>query len=221
MLKNQVLKKIVMSVSGFAMTAFVILHLLGNTTIFAGPDGINEYAKTLHRFGGIIWVLRLFLAGAFSLHVFFGISLKLENRAAKSTRYAVKEYITSTFAGRNAVWTGLLIGAFLGFHLLHFTLQVILPEYSAAVHADAGGRPDVFMMVVGGFSNLSVAGLYLCGLGALGLHLMHGIQSAFQTIGMNSERTFPLIVRGGLIAAALIFLGFASFPITIFSGLLK
>ena len=221
MLNNQVARKIVMSITGLAMIAFVILHLLGNSTIFSGPDGINAYAMVLHRFGILMWTFRIFLAAIVSLHIFFGIQLKLENGTARPAKYAVTEYIASTFAGRNMIWTGLLIGAFIAFHLLHFTLQLIYPESAAFTHLDASGRHDVFRMVVGSFRNLDVAALYLFGLAALGLHLMHSIQSSFQTLGMNSEGTFPFVVKGGAIAAVIIFLGFAAFPVTIFAGLLK
>jgi succinate dehydrogenase / fumarate reductase cytochrome b subunit len=210
-----------MAVSGFSMLAFVVLHLLGNTSMYAGPDGMNAYAQLLHRFPLLIWLFRLVLLAMFYTHVFYGIVLTLENGAAKPRGYAVEKNIQATFAGRNMIWTGLLIGLFLVYHLLHFTFQITDPGISAGRHPDALGRPDVFMMVVLGFRNLFVSLVYIVAMCALGLHLGHGIQSLLQTMGQNNDRTLPLFVRGGTFAAILISLGFASFPVVIFAGILR
>jgi succinate dehydrogenase / fumarate reductase cytochrome b subunit len=210
-----------MAVSGFSMLAFVVVHLLGNSTIYAGPDGMNAYAEALHRFPLLIWIFRLILFVMLCLHVFYGIILTLENRAAKPQTYAERKNIQATFAGRNMIWTGLLIGAFIVYHLLHFTFQVTNPEIAAGRHLDAMGRPDVFMMVVLSFRKLAICVLYVGAMIALGLHLSHSIQSAVQTVGLNGERSFPVVMKGGTIVAIIIFLGFAAFPIVILAGILR
>lgn len=174
LLQNRVGRKIVMSVTGFAMVIFVVIHLLGNASMFSGPDGINAYAKLLHSLGAFLWTVRLGMLIALCLHIFFGILLTLENRSAKPERYAVRNDISATFAGRNMIWTGLLIAMYLVCHLLHFTLAVIYPELSAYRNADAAGRPDIFRMVILNFRSISVAGLYVLAMAALGLHLSHG-----------------------------------------------
>ena len=220
-LKSTVGRKFVMSITGFSMIVFVVVHLLGNTSMFTGPDGINSYANTLHRLSPIIWVSRVILLTMFSVHVFFGIQLTLENRTAKPQPYAVKKSLQTTFAARNMIWSGLLIGVFLIYHLLQFTFQVINPEISAGRHLDSMGRPDVFMMVVLSFRKFFVSFVYVWALGALALHLLHSIQSSFQTMGLNNDRTFPVIMKSGVLAASLIFLGYISFPILIFMGLLR
>lgn len=219
MLKNSVAKKLVMSVTGLAMTLFIIVHLLGNMTFFLGPDGINSYAAALHSFGLVIWTFRLSIGLIFLLHVYFGIRLTIENRAAASRSYAVNGNTASTFAGRNMIWTGLLIGLFLAGHLVHFTLQLIDPASSAAANPDVLGRPDVFLMIARGFRSLIVDSLYVGAMAALGLHLSHSIQSSFQTLGLNSEKTFPLIMKGGIVAAVLIFIGFAALPVSVLTGI--
>lgn len=220
-LESPVAKKMVMSVTGLSMIAFVLVHLLGNTSLYYGPDGINAYAEALHRFAALVWSFRLAMVTLLLLHVFYGIRLTLENRAAKPQAYAVKESRAATFAGKSMIWTGLLIGGFILFHLLHFTFQVISPGISAIAHPDAMGRPDVFMMVVLSFRKAFVSLLYLGAMAALGLHLMHSIQSAVQTLGLNSGKTLPEIMKAGAFAAILIFLGFAAFPIAVLTGLLK
>jgi succinate dehydrogenase / fumarate reductase cytochrome b subunit len=189
--------------------------------MYHGPDGMNAYATALHRFSSLIWAYRVPMLMMFSLHVFYGIQLALENRAAKPQGYASNGNIQTTFAARNMIWTGLLIGAFLVYHLLHFTFQVTNPDISARSHLDALGRPDVFTMVVLSFRNFFISSVYICAMCALGLHLSHSIQSLFQTIGLNSEKTFAAIRKGGTLAAIIIFLGFAAFPVVILAGLLK
>lgn len=53
-------RQILMAVSGFFLLLFVIGHLLGNLTLFVGPDVINSYADKLHRLGPFLWAERLF-----------------------------------------------------------------------------------------------------------------------------------------------------------------
>ena len=219
--ESSVGRKIVMSITGMSLIAFILVHLMGNLTLYSGPDGINAYSAALHRFGGVILVFRLVMVTMLSLHIIYGIRLTLENRSAKPQAYAVRKDLASTFAGRNMIWSGLLIAAFLIYHLLHFTFQVTDPSVAAGRHMDAMGRPDVFMMVVLSFRKSFVSLGYIFFLAALGLHLSHSIQSSVQTLGLHSEKTFPLIVRGGTLAAILIFLGFISFPLVVLSGLLK
>lgn len=209
-----------MAVSGTVLLVFVVVHLLGNTTIYSGPDGINAYARALRSLGPLLWAFRLILVAMFILHVFYGIQLTLENRAAKPEAYAVRKHIESTFSSITMIWTGLLIGAFIVYHLLHFTFQVTNPGISASRHPDALGRPDVFTMVLLSFRKFFVSLIYVGALGALGLHLLHSIEGSFQTVGLNSDRTFPVIRKGGRLAALLIYFGYISIPIVILAGIL-
>jgi len=219
LINNMVGRKIVMSVTGLAMIFFVIIHLLGNTSMFRGPDSINAYADILHSFGPFIWMLRIFMFSALCLHAFFGIQLALENRTANPQKYAVRKNLSASFAGKNMIWTGLIIAAYLVYHLLHFTVQVIAPEFSASQNHDAMGRPDVFSMVVHSFRNIVVSGIYVVAMAAVGLHLSHGMQSMVQTLGLNNEKTLPVMAKIGIAAALILFLGYAAIPASIISGM--
>jgi succinate dehydrogenase / fumarate reductase cytochrome b subunit len=119
------------------------------------------------------------------------------------------------------IWTGTLIATFLVYHLLHFTVQVIMPQSSALRNPDALGRPDVFMMVVQSFRHASIAAVYVLSVAALLLHLMHGIQSSIQTWGANNDQSKPYVQRAGTAAAIVLFLGYAAIPMVIVAGLLK
>jgi succinate dehydrogenase / fumarate reductase cytochrome b subunit len=147
--------------------------------------------------------------------------LTLENDKAKPRGYAVKKNLSATFAGKNMIWTGSIIGVFLVYHLLHFTVQVTNPEISAGRNLDAAGRPDVFHMLVLSFQRAFIASIYVGAMIALALHLVHGIQSFFQTLGLNNDRTFPVIIKSGTFAAVIIFLGYIAIPIIILVGILK
>lgn len=214
-------RKIIMSVTGFSLVMFVSFHLLGNVSFYYGPGGINTYAEMLQGLGPFIWMVRLFMLIFLVFHVFFGILLTLENRRAKPEAYAVFLKLRSTFAARNMVWTGTITGSFLVYHLLHFTFYVTNPEISANRHIDIMGRPDVFIMVVLGFRDLAVACVYILALASLSLHLTHGIQSMFQTVGLNNERTERFMSRAGIAAAVVLFLGFVSIPISVLAGIMK
>ena len=141
--RSMVGRKMVMAVSGLLMVLFVIGHLAGNSTIYWGAGGINAYAEKLHALFPLVWGYRVVMVVLLGLHVFLGIQLSLENSAAKPQGYAVDKNLSVTFGGMSMIWTGLIIGGFLLYHLLHFTFQVTDPELSALRHPDASGRPDV------------------------------------------------------------------------------
>jgi succinate dehydrogenase / fumarate reductase cytochrome b subunit len=176
---------------------------------------------SLQSLGPLVWVFRLTLLTVFVLHVLFGVVLTLESRAARPQRYAVTRHFRSTIAGRTMIWTGLFFGAFLVFHLLHFTFHIITPELSARAHFDLMGRPDVFSMVVRSFQRYLFPAVYVIGVAALVLHLSHGIQSLFQTTGLNNDRTLPVISKAGRIAAVILLLGYVSIPLAIFTGVFR
>ena len=212
-------KKIFMSVSGLAMVLFAVIHVIGNSTIFFG--GLNAYAEKLHSLPALVWMTRLIMVTMFSVHIFFGIQLTLANFKSKPEGYAVKKSLSTTFAGKNMIWTGLVIGTFLVYHLLHFTIQVINPGVAANIVSDTLGRPDVSGMVVYSFRKAAVSLTYVLAMTALVLHLTHGIQSSFQTLGLTSERTQPVIIKTGAILAFILFLGYVLVPILVFAGIMN
>jgi succinate dehydrogenase / fumarate reductase cytochrome b subunit len=212
-------RKIMIAITGQMMLLFVIAHVLGNSSLYF--SNLNAYAAAVKAMPLLLWLVRLVMMAALVIHVYLGIVLTLENRKAKAGPYAVTSHISTTFAGRNMIWTGAIIVAFLIYHLLHFTIQIISPEFAANSHPDALGRPDVFMMVLREFQWSGTALLYVFFMATLLLHLMHGIQSSFQTWGLNNDKSLPIITRGGQIVATILFLGYAAIPVVILAGILK
>lgn len=207
-----------MAVTGQLMVLFVIGHVAGNSTIFFGK--LNAYAAGLHALPVLVWLVRLAMLGAVCFHIFYAIQLKLENSDARPEPYQKKKNLESTFGGRNMVWTGAIIGTFLVYHLLHFTFQVIDPSTAALRNPDSAGRPDVFLMVARGLQHAGIAAGYLFAVIALWFHLSHGIQSSFQTLGLNGERSFPYIRKGGSLAAVALLLAYAAIPVALVAGFL-
>ena len=207
-----------MAATGQLLVLFIVLHVLGNSTIYFG--WLNAYAAHLHALPPLLWSFRLIMIVLFSLHLLYAVALTFENSAARPQPYLVKKNLESTFAGRNMIWTGAVIGVFLIYHLLHFTFQVTNPAIAAVRHPDSLGRPDVFLMVARSFQNIGISTVYLIAVVALWLHLSHGIQSSFQTWGLNSDRSFPVVKGGGSAAAVVLLLAYAAIPMAIITGLL-
>jgi len=165
-----------------------------------------------------VWLFRAGLLALLALHVWQGITLTLENRAAKGGGYAVTRYQRATLASRTMIWSGLAVAAFLVYHVLHLTLQVIHPEAAAAMHPDAAGRPDVHRMLLDGFAHAGTAAVYAAAMAALGLHLFHGIASSVQTFGLNGPRSFPWLELSGKALALVLAAAFVVIPAAILAG---
>jgi succinate dehydrogenase / fumarate reductase cytochrome b subunit len=196
--RSSIGSKVVMAITGLLLFGFVVAHLLGNLQLLSGPDKINAYAKWLHDLGPMLWVARIGLLAVFVLHVLTGIRLARANKAARPVAYARQATMQASFASRSMVLTGLSTLAFVVYHLLHFTF--------GAVHAaDAGlkARPstaawaghDVYAMVTASFGNPAIVAAYVVAQVVLFLHLMHGIQSLAQTLGLHHGRYTPMIQK--------------------------
>jgi len=217
LLSDSIGRKAVVAVTGLFMVLFVVVHLLGNSTIFVGPDGINAYAEKLHGLGPFVWAFRLVMLCLLLLHVIFAVLLTLENRAANPEKYAVKKMLKANFASETMIWTGLLLLAFLVYHLLQFTVR-ITPDI--VLGNDAKNRVDVFTLVFTSFRITPIALLYVAAMVTLFLHLSHGIQSIFQSIGLNNDKTMPQFSALGKVLSAIFLVGYSAIPVLILVGIL-
>jgi succinate dehydrogenase / fumarate reductase cytochrome b subunit len=206
-------KKTVVGVTGLIWVVYVLGHLAGNLQIFLGQNRINAYAEFLHNLGPVLWAVRIVLIVALVMHVVATLQLAQENRAAKSTKYAVATYQRSTLASRTMLVTGLFVLCFVVYHILHFTLQVTHPQYRN-LH-DSLGRHDVYRMMILGFRKPLISLFYVLGVFFLANHLSHGIASVLQTLGVDNRKLTESISKGGTILAWLVFAGFAVIPVVI------
>lgn len=217
-LSSSVGRKVLMAITGFFMLFFVLVHLLGNSSIWIGPSALNTYAEKLHSLGAFVWIFRGFMFLMLAVHVWFGVLLTLENSAANPSKYAVNRKLKATFSSENMIWTGVLLLCFLVYHLLQFTVRItpdILPDAVAT-------RPgDVFKMVTVSLGTTWIALAYVVGMVVLFLHLSHGIQSIFQTVGCSNDKTLPKLTAVGTLISVIFLVGYGAIPVLILAGILS
>jgi succinate dehydrogenase / fumarate reductase cytochrome b subunit len=211
--------KYVMALTGLALTLFVLVHMAGNLLVYSGPDALNSYANALKARPGLLWAFRLGLLAVFVIHVVLGVRLTRQNVAARPVRYVREATEKANWASRHMLLTGLVVLAFVIYHLLHFTFGVTDPkDFKGNIAHDPKGHADVAGMVVGGFSQPAVALGYVVAQLVLGLHLWHGASSWFQSLGLNGRGYDRFVHRVGPVIAAVVILGNCSIPLAILSG---
>lgn len=232
-------RKILMAVSGLVLIGFVIGHLVGNLQVFQGPDHLNAYAVFLRQLGPTLWIARSVILVAAVVHVWAATALTLENRAARGPeQYGVKHTIRATLASRTMRLTGYVVLAFVLYHLAHFTwgwaqadtFKEHLKQYTiqsdyrvAGLVAVKAGTPaeDVYDMVVLGFANPIVSIFYIVAVGLLSVHLLHGIDSMFQTLGLRSTRWSGGLRKFTVLFCVVYFLGNLAIPGAVLIGKLR
>jgi succinate dehydrogenase / fumarate reductase cytochrome b subunit len=206
-------KKAVMAVTGIILVAYLITHVLANLLVFQGPEQINSYSRFLHGTGGALWAARLVLLAALVLHVVAAVQLTARRRAARPVGYAGgRDAQVSTFASRSIRWGGVLILVFLIYHILHFTLGTV---HTAFVEGDP------YHNVATGFARPLVVMFYELAMGAVGLHLYHGIWSSGRSLGLSAPSPRPLRRQLALVLAVIVWAGFAVIPVAVYAGVIR
>jgi succinate dehydrogenase / fumarate reductase, cytochrome b subunit len=215
-------QKWIVALTGLILIGFATGHMIGNLQVFLPPAWMNAYAKHLEDLGPLLWVIRVVLLGTIILHFATTIHLALANRRARPERYAVQNPQAATLAARTMIYSGLVLVAFIGYHLAHFTVRATNPEFNQ-LFFDLHGEQvrDVHKMVILGFQSPLVAGFYILGVFLLALHLSHGSSSFLQTLSLNNRKLSPLITRVGQVYAWFLFAGYAAIPAAVFLHLLK
>ncbi|MBI2947381.1 MAG: succinate dehydrogenase cytochrome b subunit [Verrucomicrobia bacterium] len=216
-------KKYVMAVSGFLLFGFVIVHMVGNLQIFLGPKPLNRYAHFLQSTPELLWPARIGLLTLVGLHIWSAVRLSAENKAARPLAYAGNPApVAASYASRTMLMSGVIVAAFILYHLLHFTVQtpsvnLTGHDFKTLLDSQTNHR-DVFRMMVIGYSNAWVSGFYVLAMALLCLHLSHGVSAMFQSVGLRNERSEKWIDRAARAAAAIIFIGNSSIPIAVLLG---
>ena len=171
--------------------------------------------------GGLLWVTRIGLLGAFILHIVLAVRLQMRNKAARPERYQYPGTVQANKASLTMLYSGLLILAFVVYHLAHYTVGLVHGTETGTnlleLH-DKLGRHDVYTMVLIGFSKWWVSLSYIVAQIVLWFHLSHGISSIFQTLGLNAPKYWPIIRGAGLTLATIIALGNISIPTAVLLG---
>ena len=211
-------KKYIMAVSGLLMFLFVIGHLAGNLQFFLGPESINRYGHFLQTNLELLWPARIILLIVLVLHIWAAVKLSAENKAARPVPYANWNPTVASYASRTMLMSGLIVFAFIIYHLLHYTLVIKGINGSGQDFAgfmDPEKRHDIFKMMVVGFSIPWVSIFYIIGIALLCLHLSHGVSAMFQSLGWKNKVYGPCLDSGARLIAWLIFIGYVSIPISV------
>jgi len=216
-------KKYIMALTGCALFGFVIAHLVGNLQIFLGSENLNRYGYFLQTTPELIWPARIGLIVLVVLHIVAAVQLSAENKRARSIPYAQYEVVAASYASRTMLMSGLIIAAFVIYHLLHFTVQIPGINFTGQdfrILEDAKQRHDIYQMMVVGFKQPLVSGFYILGMALLCLHLSHGASSMFQSLGWKNKYYGKFIDKAAMVVAILIFLGYCSIPLAVLSGVI-
>jgi succinate dehydrogenase / fumarate reductase cytochrome b subunit len=200
-LRSSLGAKLVMAVTGLIFYVWLILHLLGNLSVFAGAETMNAYAHFLQSKPELLWASRIGLLGVVLAHVFTGISLSTKNKAARPTAYqSPRNWRQASLASRTMLVSGLVALTFLLVHLLHFTGGVLQPDSFAKTHTtlvDGEQVADVYAMVKAAFETPGYALFYVFSVGMIGFHLSHAVWSATHTLGFTGPRWTPFAKKLG------------------------
>jgi succinate dehydrogenase / fumarate reductase cytochrome b subunit len=216
-------KKVLVAASGAILALYVVVHALANLKVFQGAGGaeapIDAYAEWLRTFGrpavpreGVLWVVRAVLLLALVIHVVGVIQLAGRNYEARPPGNRATPRLRRTWASRTMLLTGVLLLAFIVFHVLQFT--------TATIQATPVIAGDVYANLYDAFHEWYFVLIYVGSMALLFLHLRHGIWSATQTIGIdkpNRNRTFRRFATGTAFAVAV---AFAAVPLAFWTGVL-
>lgn len=202
-------KKIVVAVTGLILVGFLVGHVSGNLLFFAGQAKLDAYSKFLHESPALLWGTRLVLLVSVALHILATLQLAKLRGEARPVNYQGPKSWISNYATRTMIITGPLIAFFVVYHLLHFTTGHAHPAFKSG---------EVYANVQSAFSSPAIALVYIISMLILSGHLVHGVWSMFQTIGVNHPKYNALIRRGSVLLAILIVAGFISVPLFVLLG---
>jgi len=217
-------KKLVMGITGIFLILFLIVHCGINALIFLNDGGQTFNAAA--EFMATNWIIRtmeIVLFVGFIVHIIQAYILTIENNKARPIKYKVyNANANSTWYSRSMGLLGTLILIFLILHLRHFWVESRFTDHIAHNEFEKlPGQETLFEEMKEVFQNPVVVVVYVLSMISLSYHLMHGFQSAFQTLGFNHKKYTPVIKKIGILYAIIIPLLFALMPLAMFLGMIK
>ena len=203
---SSVARKFWMAITGVFLVVFLVVHLTVNLFLFISPELFNE-ASHFMATNPLIQVMQYVLAAGFIVHMMMGMKLTIQNRAARPVGYAYENAgVSSSWASRNMIVTGGLIGVFLIIHMRHFFYEIKFTD----------NVTDDYILVTSLFSIWYFTLLYVLAFVGLGIHLNHGFQSVFQSVGWKNSQWKGIMQIVGTLYSVIIALGFSSIAIYFF-----
>lgn len=211
-------KKIISGVTGLGLTVFVFVHMVGNLILFTSPEAYNQLAYFLNSLGILLYAFEFILLGLVIFHVAIAIAIQFSKQQARPINYnqfkSAGKPSKQTISSRTMIGTGLVLLAFLVIHLQSFKFGTYYPTVIQGIE-----MRDLARLVIEKFHNPAYAFGYTGIMVFLGLHLRHGIWSAFQSLGAMNARLSPIIYTLGFVFAVAIALGFLILPLAIYFGM--
>ncbi|WP_175955792.1 succinate dehydrogenase cytochrome b subunit [Schaalia sp. Marseille-Q2122] len=209
------LLKTATAVTGLAMAAFVLIHMLGNLKVFLDPPGVDLYAAWLREVGApalphgfVLWVFRIVMGMCLIIHL---LSVLILWQRSASTRTRGARHMGWRGYGAKAMMpTGLIMLLFITAHILDLTAGVLIAPESFQHPTPSPDGGSVFYAVANLSASLArpIAAVgYGIALIALGIHLAHGIGLAWQDLGGVRERGRSIARLVGYALALLIVVG--------------
>ena len=213
---SKIFQKALAALSGGFLILFLIGHLAGNLQLFIpgelGKKQFNAYALFMTT-NPAVMVLSYLTYFSILLHSTLTIFLTLKSRSVRPVKYLVNSGSSnSTWSSRNMAFLGTVLLIFLIVHLRSFWYEMHFGE----IGLDKWGNKDLYTVTVTAFDNIFYTAFYVISMIMLAFHLHHGVESAFQTLGLNTlkyEKTIKFIGQG---IAVVIPLVFATIPITLY-----
>lgn len=198
-------QKILMSLSGFVLMFFLVFHLSANMTILHGNGELfNQLAQVLSSVH-VLRIMEAFLVLFFALHIVQAFYLGYQEAKARPKGYAMRKQFGTNPTSLIMIYTGSIILLFLVFHIKMFFIDVRM----AGNHDMYSAVRDAFKTGWNGWHWLFT----VAALAALSAHLIHGVESAFQTLGLRHKKYTPFIRFFAITFAVLIPAAFAVLPV--------
>jgi succinate dehydrogenase / fumarate reductase cytochrome b subunit len=210
MLKSSIAKKVAMALSGIFLITFLSLHFFINMISVFSAETFNMMSHFMGYNPVIQFVMQPVLILGVVFHFVMGIVLELKNKSARPVSYAkYNGAANASWASRNMIVSGLVVLAFIGLHFYDFWVQEITYKY---IDGNAIDATRYYPELVAKFVSPVRTGLYCLAFVLLSLHLWHGFNSSFQSVGFNNKFSkslhklgyaFAIIVPFGFIFIAL------------------
>ncbi len=211
-------KKVLMAATGAVLVGFVVVHMLGNLKVYQGPEKFNAYAEFLRQAGApvlghgqLLWIARAVLLAAVAVHLVAALQLTLASRRARKIGYRKRDDLSFSYASRTMRWGGVIIVAFVVYHLMHLTWGTAHPRFGESVYDN----------LVIGFRSWPVSLAYIGAMVPLCLHIYHGMWSSTQTLALDDPRVLRWRRAAAAALALVVFAGNCSIPVAVLAGLVR
>ncbi len=204
--------KLLIGFTGLLLFVFLIAHLAGNLTVFGGQEMFNHYSASLAA-SPLVIPAEIALLILFLVHVYKTVTMWTANQRARTVGYQKKTWAGYTsrksIASTTMIWSGIVTFAFVILHLAQMKFGEWYQLGDPAVR-------DLYRTEVEVFSSPLWVAVYVVCMMLIGLHLRHGISSAFQSIGADHPVYTKRLVVLGTVLAILISGGFAIIPLWVY-----